>query len=448
MEARNAIDTQDLRKQIEDLQRLGWYHSIELPSGETIAGIQTLQQLRNRIAQFPIPQDLTGKRVLDIGAWDGWFSFEMERRGARVLAIDNAKRTRFLKAREILGSKVDYQIADICRVTARDLGRFDIVLFFGVLYHLKHPMRALETVCDLSTDLALVESFVTDDGSQPAAPPVMEFYETTELLGQFDNWVGPNTSCLLAMCRTAGFARVELRSVIAHRAHVACYRRWPSVVSAAPPPSLLCVENSVSRDHDFSAAADDYVSFWVRSAERDLTADNVFSEIGGYGVRPSEVHQSSAEGWLVSSKLSPGLDPGWHNARVRVRNSAFSNAVRIAVDLPVGQRRQPHGPRAQGLRIQTVTDGRTFEKNRVRAGDDACISVWAAGLPEPATVERLSLRLDGTDLPAIWVSPTDGDGLRQINALLPPGIQPGQVKVALALDGGETEAVDVELMGQ
>ena len=150
MEARNPIDTQDTRKLIEDLNRLGWYHSIQLPSGEVIEGIQTLQQLRHRIAQFPIPQDLTGKRVLDIGAWDGWFSFEMERRGARVLAIDNAKRTRFLKAREILGSQVDYQIADICRVTARDLGRFDIVLFFGVLYHLKHPMRALETVCDLS----------------------------------------------------------------------------------------------------------------------------------------------------------------------------------------------------------------------------------------------------------------------------------------------------------
>ncbi|MGO9262464.1 MAG: methyltransferase domain-containing protein [Bryobacteraceae bacterium] len=448
MEARNPIDTQDTRKLIEDLNRLGWYHSIQLPSGEVIEGIQTLQQLRHRIAQFPIPQDLTGKRVLDIGAWDGWFSFEMERRGARVLAIDNAKRTRFLKAREILGSQVDYQIADICRVTARDLGRFDIVLFFGVLYHLKHPMRALETVCDLSTDLALVESFVIDDGSQPNAPPVMEFYETTELLGQFDNWVGPNTSCLLAMCRTAGFARVELRSVIANRAHAMCYRKWPSVVSAAPPPGLICVENSVSRDHNFSAAGDDYLSFWVRSAECELTAGNVFPEIGGYGVRPAEVHPSSDEGWLVSCKLPPGLNPGWHNARVRVRDSAFSNPVRMAVDLPVVERRQPHGPRAQGLRIHSVTDGRTFEESRVHAGDDACMSMWAAGLPEPAAPERVTLRLDGTDLPATWVSAADANGLRQINALLPPGIQPGQVKVALALDGAETATVDVELMGQ
>ena len=84
-------------------------------------------------------------------------------------------------------------------------------MFLGVLYHLKHPMLALEKVCELATDMVCVESFVIDDGSDPAAKPVMEFYETTELCGQFDNWVGPNTACLLAMCRAAGFARVQSR---------------------------------------------------------------------------------------------------------------------------------------------------------------------------------------------------------------------------------------------
>ena len=446
MEARNPTHTEDVRRLIEDLQRLGWYHSIELPSGEVIRGIQTIEQLRHRVAQFPVPADLTGRRVLDIGAWDGWFSFEMERRGARVLAIDNARRTRFLKARELLGSHVDYRIADICRTGARELGRFEMVLFFGVLYHLKHPLLALETVCDLSTDLALVESYVTDDGSHPDAPPVMEFYETTELTGQFDNWVGPNTSCLLAMCRTAGFARVELRSVIANRAHVACYRKWPAGEGSGPAPAVLCVENSVSRDHEFSAATDDYVSFWVRSGERGLNAGNVFPEIGGYGVRPSEVHPSSDEGWLVNCKLPPGLDPGWHRARLRVRDSAFSNSVRLAVDLPVEERRLASCPRAEGLRIHSVTDGRTWQVGRVHSGDDACMSMWAAGLPESVTAARVALRLDGTDLPATWVSPSDAAGLRQINALLPPGIAPGRVKVALAIDGAETGAVDIELI--
>src|ERR1700680_3049878 len=154
--ARNEETTQGVSRLIDELGHLGWYHSIQLPDGSVIPGIQTIEQLRTRIAQFPIPRDLTGKRVLDIGAWDGWFSFEMEKRGARVLAIDSAEHTRFKGARELLGSRVDYQIGDICRVSAKDLGRFDIVLFFGVLYHLKHPLAALETVCDLSTDMAFV----------------------------------------------------------------------------------------------------------------------------------------------------------------------------------------------------------------------------------------------------------------------------------------------------
>ena len=93
--ARDSAATSEIRKQIASLEALGWYHSIQLPGGEVIPGLQTLEQLRKRIAQFPIPQDLRGKRVLDIGAWDGWFSFEMERRGAEVVAVDRTAQTRF-----------------------------------------------------------------------------------------------------------------------------------------------------------------------------------------------------------------------------------------------------------------------------------------------------------------------------------------------------------------
>src|SRR5438477_7016165 len=106
MEARNQAYTAETQKQIGELNRLGWYHSLELPDGQVIQGLQTLDQLRLRLAQFPIPADLTGKRVLDIGAWDGWFSFEMEKRGASVLAIDSAEHTQFRVARELMGSKV------------------------------------------------------------------------------------------------------------------------------------------------------------------------------------------------------------------------------------------------------------------------------------------------------------------------------------------------------
>src|ERR1019366_10399961 len=69
------------REKLEELARLGWYHSMELPDGRVIPGFQSLDASRNRLAQFPVPGDLRGKRALDIGAWDGWFSFELERRG-------------------------------------------------------------------------------------------------------------------------------------------------------------------------------------------------------------------------------------------------------------------------------------------------------------------------------------------------------------------------------
>ena len=447
MEARNQAYTTETRKQIGELNRLGWYHSIELPDGQVIQGLQTLEQLRLRLAQFPVPADLTGKRVLDIGAWDGWFSFEMEKRGAQVLAIDSAEHTQFRVARELLGSKVDYQIADICRLSSRDIGRFDIVLFFGVLYHLKHPMLALETVCDLTTDMAFIESFVTDDGTDLAAPPVMEFYETTELRGQFDNWVGPNTPCLLAFCRTAGFVRVQLQSVMNCRAHVSCFRKWAARPAAEAAPYITCVENSVSLDHAFSGRADDYVSIWFKTGQEQLTCDEVFPQIGPYGSRPVIVHATGGDGWHANCKLPPGLDPGWYDARLRLRDSAFSNAVRIVVDIPEGERRKRSAAASSAdMRIRLVTDGRSWERYRVHVGMDACVSLWASGLPEDCDCSQVRVRLNGTDLPAIFVSAPDAEGASQVNALLPAGLQPGAASLVLIFGDAESPPAEVELV--
>jgi 2-polyprenyl-3-methyl-5-hydroxy-6-metoxy-1,4-benzoquinol methylase len=95
------------------LDSSGWWHSFELPDGRVIKGSSDLAGLKNRISQFPIPDDLHGKRVLDVGAWDGWFSFEMERRGAEVLAIDVRDNPNFRQIHEILSSRVDYGQMDV-----------------------------------------------------------------------------------------------------------------------------------------------------------------------------------------------------------------------------------------------------------------------------------------------------------------------------------------------
>src|SRR5580658_7027398 len=203
------------------------YHSIELPDGSVLPGLQPIEHLRWRLDLFGLPQDLRGRRVLDVGAWDGWFSFECERRGAEVVAVDCIALDTFHEAKELLGSRVEYLTLDVNELSARRLGRFDIVLFFGVLYHLRHPLLGLEKAVELSTDLALIESFVIEHENRQI-PSMMEFYERGELGGQIDNWWGPSRECLIAMCRSAGFAQVELKDVTNQRAAVVCKRRWPA----------------------------------------------------------------------------------------------------------------------------------------------------------------------------------------------------------------------------
>src|SRR5580698_4167002 len=234
------------------------YHSIELPDGGVLPGLQTIDHLRWRLDHFGLPADLRGKRVLDVGAWDGWFSFECERRGADVVAVDCVALDTFIEAKQLLGSKVEYLTLDVNELSARRLGRFDIVLFFGVLYHLRHPLLGLEKVVELCTDQALIESYVIPS-EQRTIPALMEFYERTELGGQIDNWCGPSPEGLLAMCRSAGFAQAELKDITNQRASVVCRRNWPAPEDAGKPPHLNAVVNNRTQVAQFHPLKDEYL---------------------------------------------------------------------------------------------------------------------------------------------------------------------------------------------
>src|SRR3984885_7789887 len=94
----------------DELYQRGWYHSFHLPDGTRIAGYIPLDTLQWRWSLFPLPADLPGKRVLDTGAWDGWFSFEAERRGAQVTAIDYVEVPNFLEIHRKLASRADYRV--------------------------------------------------------------------------------------------------------------------------------------------------------------------------------------------------------------------------------------------------------------------------------------------------------------------------------------------------
>ncbi|MEX2263136.1 MAG: methyltransferase domain-containing protein [Bryobacteraceae bacterium] len=448
MRARNSAVTEATLRQVGELDRLGYYHSFRLPDGTTIDGFQTLEQQELRLSQFPIPADLSGRRVLDIGAWDGWFSFEMERRGASVVAFDSTHRQTLVAMRERLGSSVEYVIGDICKFDSRELGRFDIVLFLGVLYHLKHPLLALEHVCDLCIGLTCVESFVTDDGSNVTdSVPAMEFYETSQLCGQFDNWFGPNCSCLLALCRTAGFARVELGRVLDNRAHVSCHRHWIPAGSSRPGPYITCVENSVLLDRSFSHSRDDYVSIWFKSTEANISQDVLFPEVGPYGARPVHVRSTGGDGWQVVVKLPPGLDRGWYDVRLRTATTGWSNFVRIGIDDPekeITARNDSFLPST--FQIEIVTDGKSWERNLIHTGAGSCISVWVSGLPFEVLLRDASIRLNEAGVPASFVSEVDMNGYRQINAFLPAGMASGKYDVIVVYMDRQTPPARVHLV--
>ena len=394
----------------KELERKGWYHSIEFPDGSASDGVISLERLRERVACMPIPQDLRGFRVLDIGAWDGWFSFEMERRGADVVAVDCIELDNFVQAHERLNSKVEYRILDLMELSPHELGTFDIVLFLGVLYHLKHPLLGLEKVCEMTRNLAIVESHVVRDPDAVPGYPRMEFYEHDELCEEFDNWFGPSADCLAALCRTAGFARVDLCDATGERAAFACYRKWEIASGPFYEPAPVLSTAMHYRDYgiNFKTTRDDYISYWFSTPAQNLTIDSVFPEAGDFAVKPLQVRHLKDSLWAAAVKLPPGLSPGWHEVRLRTEGSPFSNAQRIAVDIPLT---------CEALEITGATDGRTWSRSEVTSG---FLSFWIRGLPETADRANVRVMIDGRSQPVIFVSETDEDGVRQVNSHLRP----------------------------
>jgi tRNA (mo5U34)-methyltransferase len=203
----------DIQRQVDEIK---WFHAIDLHNGIVTPG--PVHGMTH--AQLGLAENLRGKSVLDVGAFDGYYSFQAERHGAkRVLATDSyvwdggwpTGDRGFQLCRKVLRSRVeDKTIApfDIAPDTVG--GRFDVVLFLGVLYHLKHPLLALERLAAVTKGLLVLETHIdcTDiDG------PAAAFYPGAELAGDPTNWWGPNPPCVEAMLRTAGFSNVKTQSV-------------------------------------------------------------------------------------------------------------------------------------------------------------------------------------------------------------------------------------------
>lgn len=147
---------------------MGWYHTIELRPGETTDG---MFDLRPYVPRYGLPESLAGKRCLDVGTWDGFWAFEMERRGAaEVVALDlederlldwpprrrpaefpdEPRGANFRVAHEALGSKVKRTVLSVYDATPAEIGEFDLVFCGSVLIHLRDQLLALERIAGLT----------------------------------------------------------------------------------------------------------------------------------------------------------------------------------------------------------------------------------------------------------------------------------------------------------
>lgn len=166
-EASQATHVQAVRERITDASQIRlmidgytkWYHRIELAPGIVTPGINDSSANLRILDHLGLPADCSGMRVLDIGTADGFMAFEVEKRGAEeVVGIDYRKPTSsgFAIASTILGSRVRHVIENVYELDPAKYGLFDMVLFLGVLYHLRNPLLAFDRVRSLMKPGALL----------------------------------------------------------------------------------------------------------------------------------------------------------------------------------------------------------------------------------------------------------------------------------------------------
>ncbi|THD74550.1 MAG: DUF1698 domain-containing protein [Phenylobacterium sp.] len=196
---------------------IAWFHSFSFPDGEAVRGLKEPEVLQAE-ADAIFADGVAGKSVLDVGAWDGFFSFEAERRGAaRVLATDHfcwsgegwGTKAGFDYAHRKLGSRVETLDIDVPDISLETVGAFDVVLFLGVLYHVKDPLRCLERLAAVTRELLVIE---TETAFDILPWPLMRFYEDAALNDDPTNFWAPNRACLAAMLRQVGLGDSAIRT--------------------------------------------------------------------------------------------------------------------------------------------------------------------------------------------------------------------------------------------
>ena len=219
-----AVPRDDLEARIEALAP--WFHNINLDGVWTAPDHFLGDYPGAKFRRFAphLPDDLSGKSVLDIGCNAGFYSIEMKRRGAgRVLGIDSDDR--YLEQARLASETLGFDDIEFAKLDVYDVGaigeRFDVVIFMGVLYHLRHPLLALDLIREhVAGDMLLFQSMQRGSPHVLSLEDDYEFSETgmffessfpklhfieRQYAGDWTNWWVPNRACTEAMLRSAGF---------------------------------------------------------------------------------------------------------------------------------------------------------------------------------------------------------------------------------------------------
>jgi tRNA (mo5U34)-methyltransferase len=250
-----AVPSSDLEERVRALGP--WFHNMDLGGVRTAPDHFLGDYPAAKFKRFAphLPKDLTGRTVLDIGCNAGFYSIEMKRRGAeRVVGIDSDERylAQAELASEVLGfGDIEFLKLDVYDIAA--LGeRFDFVIFMGVLYHLRHPLLALDLIREhVAGDMMLFQSmqrgskhvmqvepdyaFGETDHFFEASYPKLHFVER-EYCGDWTNWWVPNRACTEAMLRSAGFGiekRIEEEVYLCRIAERAYAKHGPAAIYPA-----------------------------------------------------------------------------------------------------------------------------------------------------------------------------------------------------------------------
>jgi tRNA (mo5U34)-methyltransferase len=217
----------------ERVAKYHWHHSIDL-GGVVTPGDKSPELHRLESSAFFDCIRLDGSSVIDIGAWNGFYSFDAKRRGAeRVVACDSYcwthERYRGLEtfelARGALGLDVEALQVDLLELSPGSHGVFDVVLLAGVLYHLQNPERGLEIAASLASEVLIVES-QTD----------LNFIDRPSASYRDGKW-WPNIPCVFSMLKKLGFAHIDMSQVSHNRAIFHAWRSDSRRLSA--PKSLV-----------------------------------------------------------------------------------------------------------------------------------------------------------------------------------------------------------------